>query len=324
MRLLICLGVALPALVVLTACRLDAQAIERMFERTLVVTGPVTLDIRTGSGNIQVHRGSVDVVRVVARMRARSVFNPDVEDRMRRIEAAPPVEQAGNTIRIGRIQDDSLYRNITISYDVSVPPDTRVQSQTGSGGQTIDNLAGPLDVSTGSGSVMIRNIGNNVRASTGSGTIDVEDVSGGFFGRTGSGSITAQRVRGAVDVRTGSGRVDVTQTAEADVDVATGSGSINVRGARRALRVRAGSGSLDLEGRPGQNWNVETASGGVRIDFADDSAFALNASTASGAITTSHPLTVLDPSSRRRLRGTVRGGGPSVDVSTASGSIRVE
>jgi hypothetical protein len=324
--LLIRAGFAVLALAAATACHLEAQTRpEGMFERTLaVVDGPVTLDIRTGSGSIQIHRGPANNVRVIGRIRAGSSwYATDVEERIRRIEGAPPIEQNGGTIRLGHVEDDRLFRNISISYEVSAPLDTRVQSHTGSGRQMVDDLSGPVDVSAGSGRLLIRHIRSDVRASTGSGAIQVEDLGGSFVGRTGSGSITAEGVRGAVSARTGSGRVDVAQTAEADVDVATSSGSIGVRGARRALRAPAASGRITLEGRPGQNWDVESASGGIRIDFADDAAFELNARTASGAINTNHPLTVHD-ASRTRLRGIVRGGGRRVDVSTASSSINIE
>jgi DUF4097 and DUF4098 domain-containing protein YvlB len=316
--------VAVLALAVITACQLDAQTREGMFERMLAVSGPVTLDVRTGSGNIQIHAGSPDSVRVVARIRGQSGISSDVEERIRRIESAPPIVQEGNTIRIGYSQDERLFRNISISYDVSVPSDARVQSHTGAGNQSIERLGGPLEVSSGSGNLVIRFIGGDVQASTGSGDIGLEEVGGNLVGRTGSGSITADGVRGSVDARTGSGRVSVNQTAEADVEIITGSGGIEVRGAHRGLRVRTGSGSIALQGHPGQDWDVESGSGSVTIDFADDSAFELNARAASGGITTRHPVTVLGASSGRQLRGTVRGGGARVDVSTGSGSIRVE
>jgi DUF4097 and DUF4098 domain-containing protein YvlB len=324
-RLMTSAGLAV-LVVALTACRLDAQTRpEGMFERTLPVAGPLTLDIRTGSGNIEVHRGAADSIHVVARLRGgrSSWFNEDVEERIRRIEAAPPITQTGNTIRIGPVQDDRLYRNISISYDVTVPMETSVQSRTGSGNQTISDLSGPVDVSTGSGGIVLKAIRSDVRASTGSGSMQIEDV-GSLFGRAGSGGITAAAVRGAIDVRTGSGRIDVAQTGEADVDVETGSGGIDVSGARRALRARAGSGTIEIEGRPAGGWDVETGSGGIRIDFPEDSAFELNVRTGSGSINTTHPLAVVGTLSRSRLRGTVRGGGSLVDLSTGSGSIQID
>ena len=307
------------------ACSVEAQVRpEGMFERTLAVGGPVTLDIATGSGSIEIHSGPINSVRIVGRVRGgRPWFNGDVEERIRRIEAAPPITQNGDAVRVGPADNDSLYRNISISYEVTVPMDTRLRSRSGSGSQTITGLSGPVDVSTGSGSVTLRGIQRDVRASTGSGSMQIEDV-GSFAGHTGSGGIVASAVRGAIDARSGSGHIDVKQTGEADVSVETGSGGIDVSGARRSLRARAGSGTIEIEGRPAANWNVETGSGGIRIDFPEDSAFDLNARTGSGSINTTHPLALLGAISRNRLQGTVRGGGARVDLSTGSGSVRIE
>ena len=248
-----------------TACRLEAQTRpEGMFERTLAVGGPVTLDIRTGSGSIEIHSGPTNSVRVVGRVRGgRSWFNGDVEERIRRIEAVPPITQNGDAVRVGPAENDGLYRNISISYEVTVPMETRLRSRTGSGSQTITDLSGPVDVSTGSGSLALRGIRSDVRASSGSGGIEIQDV-GNFIGHAGSGRITASGVRGAVEARAGSGHIDIAQTGEGDVDVQTGSGGIEISGARRALRARAGSGTIQAEGRPTGSWDVETGSGGSR------------------------------------------------------------
>jgi DUF4097 and DUF4098 domain-containing protein YvlB len=323
-RLMLSAGFAL-VLLGSTACRLEAQTrVEGMFERTLAVGGPVTLDIRTGSGSIEIHSGPTNSVRIVGRVRARrSWFDDDADERVRRIEAMPPITQNGDAVHVGPVDNDRLYRNISISYDVTVPTETVVRARTGSGSQTITGLSGPVDVSTGSGGVTLRGIQREVRASTGSGGMQIEDV-GSFAGRTGSGGITASAVRGAVDARSGSGHIDVRQTGEADVSVVTGSGGIDVSGARRAVHARAGSGTIEIEGRPAGNWDVETGSGGIRIDFPEDSAFDLNVRTGSGSINTTHPLAVPGAISRNRVQGTVRGGGSRVDLSTGSGSVRIE
>jgi DUF4097 and DUF4098 domain-containing protein YvlB len=55
-----------------------------------------------------------------------------------------------------------------------------------------------------------------------------------------------------------------------------------------------------------------------------DAAFELDAETSSGSINSAHPVTVVGTLSKRRMRGTVRGGGFRLAVSTSSGSIRVE
>jgi putative adhesin len=248
---------------VCAGCVLDAQTrAEGTFDRSLTVNGPVDLDIRTGSGSVHVNTGPVDSVRITGRVRAGGSWwlRDDAQSRVEQIKAAPPIEQSGNTIRIGHRQDEGLFRNISISYDVIVPEATRVRSVTGSGSQTINRLRGPVDVLTGSGSIRLGEIGNDVQATTGSGSIDVDGAAGSVKARTGSGSIRATGVIGAFAADTGSGRIEVTQTAPGDVDVRTGSGGIAISGARRVVRARAGSGSISVEGEPLQPWDLQTSS----------------------------------------------------------------
>jgi hypothetical protein len=49
-------------------------------------------------------------------------------------------------------------RNISISYELVVPADTRLRSRTGSGNQNAVGLRGSVDLQTGSGNVVFSNI----------------------------------------------------------------------------------------------------------------------------------------------------------------------
>src|SRR5215813_12024870 len=122
------------------------------FERTLSVSGPVDLEVVSGSGNISVHVGGSNSVAVSAKIRANNswLFGGDAEEKIRRIEQNPPVTQQGNTIRIGRTEDRDLFRNISIDYDVTVPAQTKLTTQTGSGDTTITGVQLPLVAKTGS------------------------------------------------------------------------------------------------------------------------------------------------------------------------------
>jgi putative adhesin len=314
-------------LAVCPGCVLDAQPrAEGTFDRTLTVTGPVDLDLRTGSGSVDIKTGPVDSVHVTGRIRAGSswLLRDDPERRVQQIASAPPIQQTGNTIRVGHVEDQDLFRNVGISYEVTVPEATRVRSVTGSGGQTIERLRGPVDVVTGSGRIRLGEIGNDVTATTGSGSIDVDRAAGSVSARTGSGSIRATGVGGPVAADTGSGRIDVAQTSAADVDVTTGSGGISLSGARGAVRARTGSGGISVEGAPLKPWDVQTSSGTITMRVVGDTPFDLDARSSSGRVETSDPITVSGSISRQRVRGTVRGGGARVDLSTGSGSIRIQ
>ena len=75
---------------------------EGRFDRTLHVSGPVSLHIQTGSGNITVRTGNVSTVTVVGTIRASEFFTDSAADeKVRRLEANPPVQQMGDIIRIG-------------------------------------------------------------------------------------------------------------------------------------------------------------------------------------------------------------------------------
>ena len=245
--------------VALTGCDVihvaaQSERARGMFERTLTVNGPVELSVRTGSGNIQIRTGAGDRVQIVGRISAGSSRDGlDPAERVRRVEAAPPITQAGNVIRIGDTNDDPNYRNVGISYELVVPPNTRINAQTGSGNQQIGSVDGP------------------VRAQTGSGSIRIERTGGSLHAQTGSGNIHADSVGGEVRAQTGSGSVEVRQVARADVSVQTGSGSVTLSlppDAAYTLDARTGSGSistaqpLTVQGRIGRNHLTGTVRGG--------------------------------------------------------------
>ena len=319
-------GICLVGLVGL-GCRIDAHMVGATgsFDRTLPVTGSVDLTVRTGSGRIQIHTGPDDRVHVLGSIRAHGDFwtGLGAEEQVEQLETNPPIERSGNTIGIGDIRDP-LLQGVTITYDLTVPADTRVRSRSGSGSQSIDGVRGPLEARTGSGSIQIRHIGEHVSASTGSGGIDVSGAGGGLEVRSGSGSIRGDSISGSIHARVGSGRVELKQADAGGVEVTNGSGSISVTGARGPVRLRTGSGPINVEGNPSRDWILTTGSGSIRVHMAAEARFDIDARTSSGNIQTSHPIEVTGTISRRRLEGKVRGGGSRLETFTGSGMTVID
>ena len=108
--LLICVP-ALPA----------AASTEGSFQRTLQVTGPVNLDVTTGSGSIQVRTGSSNQIEITGHIKATDWFGGSAEDKVKQLQSNPPIQQSGNDIRIGHIDNPELRHNISISYEIVVP-----------------------------------------------------------------------------------------------------------------------------------------------------------------------------------------------------------
>ena len=311
------------------ACILPAaaQGTEGAFDRTLKVTGAVDLEVQSGSGAIKVEPGPSDSVRVAARIKADMSWlaGSDVEKRIRQIEQNPPIEQQGNVIRIGRFPDSDLARNISISYEVTVPSATKLSARTGSGSIVVGAIAGPAEVKSGSGSVTVGRVGGAVGASTGSGSIKV-DGAGSLDASTGSGSITAAAVAGPTKASSGSGSITVTQAGKGDVTVSASSGGITLKGVDGAARVNSSSGSITIEGRPAGPWSINASSGGITMTVPPDAAFDLDARSNSGNIDSVHPVTmeVTGKVDKRHVEGKVRGGGPLVQVHCSSGDIRIK
>lgn len=297
-------------------------ASEGTFHRSLDVNGTVDIDLTTGSGNVKVRAGANGKVEITGHIRASGWFD-SAQDRISRIEANPPIQQSGNSIRIGHNEDSDLRHNISISYELVVPAQTQLTSHSGSGGQEIDGLGGMVDVNAGSGDVHISNIGSTVRAETGSGDMKLENVKGEVRAKTGSGSIRATEIAGGFEGDTGSGHIELQQSAPGSVRLKTGSGGIEARGVRGSLEARAGSGEITAEGDPRGGWIVHTGSGSVRLRLDADAAFDLSARTSSGSISMSRPVTVQGMISRKEIHGRVRGGGPQVEVQTSSGNIEI-
>ena len=266
---------------------LAAQTATGTFERTLTVSGgPVDLSVRTGSGDITIRTGGDNAVRIIGRIRAneRSGDGP-AADRVREIEKNPPIEQNGPTIRIGDQRNDDLYRSVSISYEITVPANSQIHSQTGSGSQNIGSVRGSVTAQAGSGSIQIGETGGDVHVQAGSGSITVERAAGSLDAQAGSGSIRVRSVGGSVRAQAGSGAIEMTQTAKADADLRTGSGSVTLTVPR-------------------------------------DAAFDFSARTGSGSIQLQHPTTSLNQS-RHQLNATVRGGGSKINITTGSGAITV-
>jgi hypothetical protein len=313
------LGLVLPSLA-------GAQAREGSFERTLTVSGAVDLDVQSGSGSVRITPGAAGTVRVAAKLQPGNSWlaGGDVDQRMRQIEQNPPIEQQGNVIRIGRFADENLARNISISYDVTVPADTKVAARSGSGSILIGDVKGPADVKTGSGSVTVDRVGAAVTASTGSGSIKVGGAAG-LDAHTGSGSIHATAVGGPVSAASGSGSITIGQTGKGEVTVSAASGGITLTGVNGAAHVNSSSGSVNIEGRPAGPWSIHSSSGGVTMTVPADAAFDLDARTNSGSIDSAHPvtMTVTGDVEKHHIQGKVRGGGALVEISCSSGSIRI-
>jgi putative adhesin len=241
----------------LAGCDLHAEgaAAEGRFERTLQVGRAPEVRVDGRSGSIRVAAGAEGNVQVRARIHAYddvdlfSTYTP--AERVTRLESAPPIVQRGNVIAIGDVDDWALVQHVSIDYEITVPPDTRLNTASRSATQTITAIAGPVAAMSRSGSISIESAGGPLRLESRSGDVTI-----------------AGEPRGGWEVQTRSGEVElrIPPSAAFDLSVASRSGAIETR---RALSLSSRLTGHRLEGRAGTGGpriDVATRSGSIRVE----------------------------------------------------------
>src|SRR6202012_1956416 len=110
-------------LVAMTMCLPAAFAAEKSFDRTLSVNGPVTLRVSTGSGYIRISPGSDNQVHIMGRVKSNnnSWFGGSSDDAVARVASNPPIDQAGNIIRVGDDHGNDWGHHVSIDYEITTP-----------------------------------------------------------------------------------------------------------------------------------------------------------------------------------------------------------
>lgn len=262
-----------------------ALASDGTFDKTLSVNGSVQLEVSTGSGYVHVNSGSDNQVHIIGHVHANHGWMGSSDDQVQKVVDNPPIEQSGNTIRVGQMHE-SWFNHVSIDYDITTPKSTHLKAESGSGDLKVTSINGGVRLETGSGSVNGDGLGGDGYLQTGSGDIRVNFANGG--------SVTA----------------------------GAGSGSIRLTGVKGGLKAETGSGDVSVAGQPTDNWKIEAGSGSIDLNLGG-SKFTLDAETGSGSIRTDQAISMQGSLERHHIVGNVGGGGPTVKVETGSGSIRI-
>jgi DUF4097 and DUF4098 domain-containing protein YvlB len=295
------------AVAVVIATTLASASEQGRFEKTLPVSGAADLQMFTRSGDVTIRSGPAGSVAIIGRIHVGDRwFSGGRKSEVAEIEKNPPIQQSGNNIRIDYIN----HQNISVDYEITAPPDTRIRAKSGSGDQTVEGMQAGVDIETGSGDVRLSDLAGDIRIHTGSGNVQARGASGPF------------------EARAGSGDIKIEEKSKGDVRLETGSGNIEARGVDGGLRASTGSGNVRIDGVPANNWSVKTGSGNAELRLPQEAAFDVDVSTSSGSVVVNHPVTTTVQGrvedSRKSIRGKVRGGGPEISVHTGSGDVHVD
>jgi hypothetical protein len=127
-----------------------------------------------------------------------------------------------------------------------------------------------------------------------------------FAPRTVNGDVAAEGLEGDVNVSTVNGSIQVSTTGRAEAQTVNGS-------------IRASAGRADWSG----DAEFKTVNGSITVTLPSSTSADVRAETVNGEIQTDFALTVSGRVSRRRLSGSIGGGGRSLKMETVNGSIHL-
>jgi hypothetical protein len=289
-------------------------------DRTFTVSGPVRLELETGSGSSRVTVGSPGEVRIHAQFRVHAWPWENPDRTLKDIAANPPFSQDDNLIRIGHSGWDM--NNVSADYSVTVPPDTQMRGVIGSGDLDVNGIAGPASFTVGSGNISAAAIMNDIRTTVGSGNGTFTDTQGRIEVTAGSGNVVVRGAKEDVRARAGSGDIRIEQPG-ANVEAQAGSGNIELRGAMADIRVRTGSGDITVDGNPAPSsyWDIHAGSGDVRLRIPSNASFMLYARSSSGDINVTAPSVTEGTPGKHDFQARIGDGKARVEIETSSGNI---
>jgi DUF4097 and DUF4098 domain-containing protein YvlB len=283
--------------------------------KSLALGSAGALELKNISGDVNVTAGGgrEGTLELVYRSRGRT----EADAKLGLSKVTVNVQQRGERTTVESIYPDERqppYR-VDITYNVVVPPGTRVTAGTTGGSVTMKGVTGDSSASSIGGNVTVTDSPHLMSATTVGGDV----------------SVTGVDSDAALHAETMGGNITLTQVKARRVMASTVGGNVIARGIvcdNAELGTLGGnveySGALSRNGR----YQLHAQSGTVRIIPDGSTGFELEASTFSGEVRSDIPLqvqgTVQGRGPRKSLRGTFGDGSAYIKAWTFSGNVIVE
>ncbi len=264
-------------------------------QKTFEVQGPVELDLRLASGEIEVDPTADGRVEI-------DLIAHD-EESQRLVDDAR-IELSPHGHRPTIVVDVPQKRGFSINLFGRGGIECRIRCPHDSG----------LSVRTKSADVSARGTLGGLNVATASGDIDVDRVSGGASVKSASSDFSAREIAGGVSIQTASGDIDIS-VARGPINVTSVSGDISIGEAYDNVNANSVSGDQDHGAVMQGVVAAHSVSGDVTIAVRRGSKAFLDCTTVSGDTTSELELTSDAPA----------GEGPLVEIraKTVSGDIRI-
>ena len=216
-----------------------------------------------------------------------------------------------------------LFGGPSVQLRVFVPREFSVDLRSASGPIRVEDVTGSQRARTSDGCLDVRGAEGPVRLRTRGGAITVTEVQGAVEVRAQDGSIELGWITGAVDARTGQGNLSASHL-DGRAELRADSGEIELRDVRGEVSAKTESGAVYASFLADPSGSIETQRGSVEVSLPAAAKLALDARSGRGRVEIGAGLDVDGARGEDRATGTLNGGGETLRIYTARGSVRVE
>jgi DUF4097 and DUF4098 domain-containing protein YvlB len=211
----------------------------------------------------------------------------------------------------------------------------KLSFSTGGGNVTVGNINSEAEISTGGGNIEIGNVKNRIDVSTGGGNVKLGNIGGNASVSTAGGIITVGKVTGSADLSTAGGNINL-EGATGRTELSTAGGNILAKNISGSVdgSTAGGNINIDLSSSPNGNCEFNTAGGDIVITIPSNSKANVEASVYVGNNVPESEANKFIKSDFEEATVNFRkgnfvkvfqinGGGPTIELNTASGKIKI-
>ncbi len=297
---------------------------EETFAQTESLARDGKVEIRNISGGVEVKTWDRGEVKIDALKISRANSMDKAKENAQKVKIE--VTREDGILKIATIYPKPSIKGLSVSvnYKVVIPAQAAINARSVSGNVSLESIGGKAAAETKSGEVTVMGAKNGANAESVSGDVKVADIENGVYCKTASGDVEARNITGNADLNCVSGNV-VAENVKGDVEADTVSGSVRMLGISRAdvVKGKTMSGSVIYEGDISSSgrYSLDAHSGKVEMTIPSGSAFDLTAAVFSGSIDTEFDILVSGKMNKKKISGSVNGGGADVNLKVFSGNI---
>jgi DUF4097 and DUF4098 domain-containing protein YvlB len=281
----------------------DSHAYQKDFHKSFDLKPGGRLSVESFNGPVEIagwdqNKVEIDAVIYAATERLRDAIQIDVAatEEAVQIRTVRPVESHGN---------------MGVRYVIKAPRKVNLDRIGTSNGRVIvDGIEGVTRVRTSNGSVQAARVRGDLDVQTSNGSVDVREVDGPANIRTTNGQVHADEIRGSLQAATSNGGIHVRLTTPEP---------------RKPVKLSTTNGGIELtmDSLRENDVRMTTSNGGITLKLPSASGARLHARTSHSSVHTDFDVRREDDGGKSHMDGVIGGGGPTLELTTNNGAIRL-